>query len=436
VIELDDVGVSLGGRSIVENVSFEVSEGSLVGLVGPNGAGKTTVVKTINGLLAPDEGEVRIDGDPVTRLPAREVSRRVATVPQDTSLGFDFPVREVVAMGRTPHRTRFERESAADREAVEEALERTQITEFADRSIDAVSGGERQRVILARALCQRSSHLLLDEPTASLDIGHGVRILRLARELASEGRTALAAIHKLDLAARFCDELVLLAEGEVLATGSPEAVLTETNLEAAFDVEVRVTSHPVTGSVSVTALPDRPSRDERIHVLGGGQAGAAAITRCRRAGFRATAGPLPEGDVALARARALGVETSATEPFAPISSAARQKSARMIRNADVAVLAENRKAYRELAAVSDRTIVLGGSGADEKNGANERPRAIGATTAGSAADSVIEGDVALDTPGENEGQEDRGSERVRVGSDDTLLEAIEHVLDERDGNEH
>ena len=134
MIELDGVGVSLGGQSVVERVSFEVPEGALVGLVGPNGAGKTTVVKTINGLLAPDDGEVRIDGDPVARLSAREVSRRVATVPQDTSLGFDFPVREVVAMGRTPHRSRFERTSPVDREAVAEALERTRIAEFADRS--------------------------------------------------------------------------------------------------------------------------------------------------------------------------------------------------------------------------------------------------------------------------------------------------------------
>jgi iron complex transport system ATP-binding protein len=432
VIELDGVGVSLGGQSIVESVSFEVPEGTLVGLVGPNGAGKTTVVKTINGLLAPDDGEVRIDGDPVAGLSAREVSRRVATVPQDTSLGFDFPVREVVAMGRTPHRSRFERTSPVDREAVAEALERTRITEFADRSIEAVSGGERQRVILARALCQRSSHLLLDEPTASLDIGHGVRILRLARELVSEGKTGLAAIHELYLAARFCDELVLLADGEVLATGPPEAVLTETDLEAAFGVDVAVTSHPVTGAVSVTALPDRPSRSASVHVLGSGQEGAAAITQCWRAGFRTTAGTLPKGDVALARARALDIEAATTEPFTPISPAARQESARMIREADVTVLAEGREAYRELAAASERTVVFGENDVSEEEGADDGPRAIGATAAGGGT----EGDATLDTPIENGEHEGEGSERVQVGSDDTLVDAIERVLDGRDGSEN
>jgi iron complex transport system ATP-binding protein len=426
VIAVEDVGVTLDGHSIVENVSFEVPDGSLVGLVGPNGAGKTTVVRTINGLLAPDEGRVRIDGDDVSDLPAREVSRRVATVPQDSSLAFDFPVRKVVAMGRTPHRSRFERASATDREAIADALERTQVAELADRSIDEVSGGERRRVILARALCQRSSHLLLDEPTASLDIGHGVRILRLARDLTSEGKAALAAIHDLDSAARFCEEVVLLSDGEVLDVGSPEEVLTETRLERAFDVDVRVTSHPVTGAMSVTALPDRPSRNERIHVLGGGRAGAAAITDCRRAGFATTAGVLPDGDIALSRARALGVEAISAEPFAPISPAARRATARMIREADATVLAEGREAYRELAAGSERTVVLDGTDA------SGRAMAAEVRTAGSSAGS----EAALDTPIESGVHRREGSQRVRTaGEEDDLLGAIERVLDEEDESE-
>jgi len=268
VIAVDGVSVTLGGESILDDVSFEVSQGSLVGLVGPNGAGKTTVIKTINGLCDPDDGWVRIDGDRVSALSARAVSQRVATVPQDTSLGFDFPVRDVVSMGRTPHRSRFERESVADRAAVERALRRTRITEFADRPIGSVSGGERQRVVLARALCQDTPGLLLDEPTASLDIGHGVRILGLVRDLVSEGMTALAAIHDLDLAARFCDELVLLSDGEILATGTPDVVLTEPHLEEAFDVRVAVTSHPVTDSVCVTALSERSSGDSSAQAPG------------------------------------------------------------------------------------------------------------------------------------------------------------------------
>ena len=268
MIAVNELGVTLGGEPILDDVSFEVSQGSLVGLVGPNGAGKTTLVKTINGLLTPESGEVRIDGDRVSDLSARAVSRRVATVPQDTSLGFDFPVRDVVAMGRTPHRSRYERESDRDRAAVTRALRRTRTEELADRPIGSVSGGERQRVVLARALCQSTPNLLLDEPTASLDIGHGVRILQLVCDLVSEGKTALAAIHDLDLAARFCDELVVLSKGEIIAVGTPEDVLTEEHLEEAFDVRVAVTSHPVTDTVSVTALSERSVGNSSIRVPG------------------------------------------------------------------------------------------------------------------------------------------------------------------------
>ena len=268
MISVEDVSVRLGGERVVKNASFDVPRGKLVGLIGPNGAGKTTAIRAINGLVEPESGRVEIDGDRVADLSARTLGRRVATVPQNTSLGFDFPVRDVVSMGRTPHRSRFERESTADREAVERALRRTQLADLADRSIDSVSGGERQRVVLARALCQNSPGLLLDEPTASLDIGHGVAILDLVRGLVSEGKSkgegesedggkaALAAIHDLDLAARFCDELVLLANGAVLAAGTPAAALTEAHLEAAFGVQVTVTPHPVTGAPSVTALSE------------------------------------------------------------------------------------------------------------------------------------------------------------------------------------
>jgi ABC-type cobalamin/Fe3+-siderophores transport system ATPase subunit len=196
------------------------------------------------------------DLDPVSALSARETSRRVATVPQNTALSFAFPVREVVAMGRTPHRSRFERESAADRTAVERAMARTEVSQFADRSIEAVSGGERQRVVLARALAQDASVLALDEPTASLDVNHQVRTLSLIAELVADGRAAIAAIHDLDLAARYCDRLCLLAEGRVLDTGPPEAVLTEATLERAFDTRAAVVRHPATGAVDVTAFPD------------------------------------------------------------------------------------------------------------------------------------------------------------------------------------
>ena len=360
MIRIHDLSVSFGGVQALSDVNLTVENGEIVGLVGPNGAGKTTLLNAINGLVEPTAGRVEVDGDDVNGLSARELARRVATVPQETSLSFAFPVREVVAMGRTPYRSRFERVSDTDHAHTERAMERTGVTRFADRSIDEVSGGERQRVVLARALCQDPDALLLDEPTASLDINHQVRVLSLVREFVAEGRAALCAIHDLSLAARFCDRLVLLADGDVLAAGAPEAVLTEDYVERAFDTGAAVTHHPVTGTVDVTATTARPERDARVHVLGGGSASARAIATLAETGFSVSAGVLPSGDVALETARAHEVETVTAAPFAPVTERIRGRAAGFVRKTDVTVLAGTDETSRALAEEADRLVVVDG----------------------------------------------------------------------------
>ena len=254
MIEIEGVAVELGDREVLQDLSLSVPTGEFLGLVGPNGAGKTTLLGTVNGLVEPVRGRVEVAGEPVAGRSARNLARRVATVPQEPGLGFDFTARDVVSMGRTPHQSRFSAPGEDDRSAVERALSRTRTTDFADRPVGELSGGERQRVLLARALAQETPVLLLDEPTASLDINHQVATLSLVRELAEEGRTAVAAIHDLDLAARFCDRLALLAEGELVAVGPPREVLTAARLERAYDVRTVVSDHPVTGTPTVTAL--------------------------------------------------------------------------------------------------------------------------------------------------------------------------------------
>jgi iron complex transport system ATP-binding protein len=257
-LDARDVVVDRGAR-VLDGVSLAAGEGEVVGLVGPNGAGKTTLLRVCNGSLAPASGEVRVDGDPLPGLSARETARRVATVPQEPSLGFDFPVREAVAMGRTAHVPRLGRRGPDDRAAVARAMDRAAVTDLADRPVTALSGGERARVSLARALAQETPVLLLDEPTANLDVGHQVRTLSLVRGLADDGRAIVAAVHDLDLAARFCDRLVLLADAAVRATGDPAAVLTPAALADAFGVRARVDTDPATGAPRVTVLAD----DER-----------------------------------------------------------------------------------------------------------------------------------------------------------------------------
>ncbi|QCS42758.1 ATP-binding cassette domain-containing protein [Natrinema versiforme] len=341
-ISIADCSLSFGDLSVLEDVSLEIEPGEFVGFVGPNGAGKTTLLRLISGALEPDSGTVTIDGVDVHDASSRTSSRLVSVVPQDTSLSFSFPVRDVVEMGRHPHRSRFSSPSPEDRAAVERALERTRTADLADRPIDEVSGGQRQRVVLARAIAQATPVMLLDEPTASLDINHQVETLESVRELVAEGRTVVAAIHDLDLAARYCDRLVLLADGAVARDGPPSAVVTSGALADSFDANAVVTPNPVTGTETVTAFAtdrEAASLPDRVHVLGSGSAAAGVIARLEAAGIEVTLGPVTSGDSAAETARSLGTDALVLEPFTPISSADRADAERLVREADVAVAA-------------------------------------------------------------------------------------------------
>ncbi|MEM4780616.1 MAG: heme ABC transporter ATP-binding protein [Halalkalicoccus sp.] len=342
MIDVRDVDVRLGGMAVLDAVSAHIGEGRFVGLVGPNGAGKSTLLRAIGAVLTPDAGTVLLDGEVAHDLSSRASSRRVATVPQDTNLSFDFDVRDVVAMGRTPYRSRIRSNAdAAGEEAVERALSRTETTEFAERSISAVSGGERQRIVLARALAQETPILLLDEPTASLDINHQIRTLELVRDLADEGKTVIAAIHDLNLAAHYCDALLLLSDGRALEAGPPATVLTEANLGEAFDTRAVVSRHPVTGAVYVTALPEQGGdREGRVHVIGGGASVSRLLYVLSAAGYDVSVGALGEGDSDLETARLLGLDTVNVEPFAPIDAETRGRVEERIAAADATVLGD------------------------------------------------------------------------------------------------
>ncbi|PSP18459.1 ABC transporter [Halobacteriales archaeon QH_10_67_13] len=320
MIDVDSLSVTLGGVDVLDSLDLRVERGEFLGLVGPNGAGKTTLVEAINGVQAPDRGTVRLDGDPIEGLSSRAVSRRVATVPQDTHVGFSFRAEQIVEMGRTPHRSRLDWSDQED--PVERALERTQTATLRDRTVDGLSGGERQRVLLARALAQETPALLLDEPTASLDINHQLRVLGLVGESVADGKAAVAAIHDLDLAARFCDRLALLSEGRIRVSGKPAAVLDDPAVETAFDAETVVTRDSATGAPSVSALEGRPDLDRRVHVAGGGEPAAAAVRSAWAAGATPSVGPAPEGGVAARLAEALGIEVVTAPPFEPVSERA------------------------------------------------------------------------------------------------------------------
>ena len=247
-LDVTGLTVAYGPRVVLSDVSLSLQPGRLLGLVGPNGSGKTTLIRAISGVVAPRAGEVRLAGDDALRLSAREVALRTAVVPQNPHLPPAFTALELVLMGRTPHLGLLAAEGRADVEASRRAMQATDTWELAGRRIGELSGGERQRVLVARALAQETPLLLLDEPTAHLDVGHQAATLRLmARLCRSEGKAVLAAIHDLTLAAQFCDRLVMLHRGEVVAEGAPADVLTPERVRAVYGASVHVLSHPLTG---------------------------------------------------------------------------------------------------------------------------------------------------------------------------------------------
>lgn len=256
---LDGVTFAYTDAPVVREVSFSVARGELIGIIGPNGSGKSTLLRIMSGLLRPQQGSVHVEGRPVGDYRRRELGRLIAVVPQDTALTFPFSVTEMVLFGRTPHLGGFGFERAADLAAAERALARTETAHLARRAVTELSGGERQRVILARALAQEPAHLLLDEPAAFLDIRHEVEMYDLLRDLQREGMTVVSVLHDLNIAALYCDRLLLLHEGRLVRLGTPAEVITYATLTAVYGTEVYVAMNDVTGCLNVLPL----SREHR-----------------------------------------------------------------------------------------------------------------------------------------------------------------------------
>lgn len=252
-----DVSFAYGGRGrrALDAVSLHVPRGPIVGLLGPNGSGKTTLIRILAGLLTPQAGQVLLDDHPIRGMTRLAIARRIALVPQDTHSIFDFSVLDLVLMGRYPHLSTLALESADDVAMAREALAVTGTAAFETRRFSQLSGGERQRVVIASALAQAGEALLLDEPTASLDLGYQLEIAALLRRLNHDRRTTvLLSTHDLNLAAALCDRVVLLKDGSVVADGPTESTLTPETIAVTYGVLADVQRHPRAGHLTVTAL--------------------------------------------------------------------------------------------------------------------------------------------------------------------------------------
>lgn len=236
-IRTDALHAMLGGTEILHGIDFTAGDRSLVGVIGPNGSGKSTLLKCIYRVLKPSEGAVFVDGQPLSEYRVRDSAKKIAVLAQHNFYNFEFTVQDVVLMGRAPHKRALERDSAADFKIVHEAMERVGVASLRDRLFATLSGGEQQRVLLARALAQQTPCLILDEPTNHLDIKYQLELLDLVRSL---DRTVIAAIHDLNIAAMYCDTIFVMQSGRIVAAGAPRDVLTRSLIRSVYEVDADV----------------------------------------------------------------------------------------------------------------------------------------------------------------------------------------------------
>lgn len=236
-IRTDDLHAMLGGTEILHGIDFTAGDRSLVGVIGPNGSGKSTLLKCIYRVLKPSKGAVFVDGQPLSEYRVRDSAKKIAVLAQHNFYNFEFTVQDVVLMGRAPHKRALERDSAADFKIVHEAMERVGVAPLRDRLFSTLSGGEQQRVLLARALAQQTPCLILDEPTNHLDIKYQLELLDLVRSL---DRTVIAAIHDLNIAAMYCDTIFVMQSGHIVAAGAPRDVLTRSLIRSVYEVDADV----------------------------------------------------------------------------------------------------------------------------------------------------------------------------------------------------
>lgn len=345
MLEVKDLDFYYGEDKVLDKVTFTVEKGEFFGIIGPNGSGKTTLLKCLSGLLKPASGSVLLDKVDIKTLKERGMAKRVAVVPQTSFMEFPFTAHEVVLMGRNPHLSRFGMEGKKDFDVSKQAMERTHTWHLATRRVDRLSGGELQRVVIARALAQETEVMLLDEPTAHLDISHQLEILDFIKDLNRDyDTTVLAVFHDLNLAARYCKGVMMLSRGGVASMGTPEEVLTPENIRGAYQVEVWVKKHPLTNFLYVVpvSIPlPIPSRTKRtVHVVCGGGSGARLLKMLFDQGYRVSAGVLNVLDTDFEVAKSLGVLVAEEAPFSQITEEAHERNLGLIRKADVVILAD------------------------------------------------------------------------------------------------
>ncbi|MCL2642444.1 MAG: ABC transporter ATP-binding protein [Candidatus Bathyarchaeota archaeon] len=341
-LNVNGIECRYGSTKILSNINLNVKPGCFIGILGPNGSGKTTLLKSISRVLKPHNGSILIDKENIYTLKPKQVAQKMAVVPQYNDVGFNFSAMDVVLMGRNPHLGDFQMESSKDVEIAKNAMELTNTWTLAERPINELSGGEAQRVIIARALAQEPKILLLDEPMSHLDIINQIELMDLVKTLCTKNNLAvLAVIHDLNMASRYCDTILLLKDNTIFALGSVEEVMTPENILSVFGVDSIIRKNPITNAPYVIPLSPKKLSEEKnssIHVICGAGTGTTLLKTLRDEGYNVSAGVLNVADSDFETCELLKLLSLSDPPFSAITDKAHEANLAMIKNANMVIL--------------------------------------------------------------------------------------------------
>ncbi len=343
-LEIKNMYAGYDRKHVLKDINMKVNQGDFLGIIGPNGCGKSTLIRAITGVVDYIRGDILLDGISVREMRRKDIAKRAAVVPQNTFIGFPFTVWEVVLMGRNPYIGRFESLKEEDYELAHRAINITGIEKLKDRRVNTLSGGELQRVVIARAVAQDPELLLLDEATAHLDIGHKIEVMDMIKKMnREEDVTVVSVHHNLDIAARYCDRLILMDKGRIRTMGEPEKVLTPGHLRAVYGIEAEVHENPRDGTLYISPIERKEiyrTFGKRVHVICGGGTGGKLLTALVDEGYGVSAGVLNIMDTDLERAEFLDVDVVAEAPFSHVSRERQRDNIRKIEEAETVILTD------------------------------------------------------------------------------------------------
>ena len=341
LLTVSQLNFNRGAKALLHDINLQVNTGELVGIIGPNGAGKSTLLKNIVGIHKPQLGSIFIEGDDLSHLSHQRRAEKISYLAQRQESAFPFTVAQTIKLGahswHRPNRT----QSVPLNERLNDIASQLDISDLLPRRLDELSGGETQLVHFARILMQNAPLMLLDEPTAALDIGHEAQLMNLLRQQCRAGATALVAIHNLNIAAAYCDRLILLDHGHLIASGRAEEVITQQQLCDLYDNQVMVSQNPISGTVTVLPMPEKQAKvPYRVHLIGGAGSTVALVRTLLQMGIEVTAGIGHEQDSDTDYWQATGVEHIRVPAFSPIDERALTQAKQLVADADITILTE------------------------------------------------------------------------------------------------